>query len=34
VGLQVTFLFADHLQMTTDPVFADNVLFLLLQRAP
>ena len=28
----VTFLFADHLGLTKDPMFADNVLFLLLER--
>ncbi len=30
----VTFLFTDHLGMTKDPVFQDNVLFLLLERVP
>ena len=29
---QVTFVFADHLGMTKDPVFTDNLLFLLLER--
>ena len=28
---QVTFLFTDHLGMTKDPAFHDNVLFLLLE---
>lgn len=28
---QVTFLFSDHLGLTSDPAFTDNVLFLLLQ---
>jgi hypothetical protein len=28
---QVTFLFSDHLGMTKDPAFADNVLYYLLE---
>ncbi len=28
----VTFLFTDHLGLTSDPAFADNVLFILLER--
>ncbi|HEX3035554.1 MAG TPA: hypothetical protein VHT73_10565 [Thermodesulfobacteriota bacterium] len=28
----VTFLFADHLGITKDPAFTDNVLFLLLEK--
>ncbi|MEM6455847.1 MAG: hypothetical protein AAF772_12185, partial [Acidobacteriota bacterium] len=28
---QVTFLFSDHLGLTTDPAFTDNVLYLLLE---
>jgi hypothetical protein len=27
----VTFLFTDHLGLTRDPAFADNVLYLLLE---
>ena len=27
-----TFLFANHLGLTKDPMFADNVLFLLLEK--
>jgi len=30
----VTFLFTDHIGLTRDPAFADNVLFLLLEAAP
>ncbi len=29
---QVTFILGKHLQMTKDPGFADNVLFILLER--
>ena len=28
---QVTFLFTDHLGLTSDPAFTDNVLYLLLE---
>ncbi len=31
---QVTFLFADHLGLTKDPAFTDNVLFVLLEQPP
>ena len=30
----VTFLFTDHLGLTKDPAFTDNVLFLLLEYRP
>jgi hypothetical protein len=29
---QVNFFFTNHLGLTTDPAFTDNVLFLLLER--
>ena len=28
---QVAFLFTEHLEMTKDPTFTDNILFLLLE---